>query len=151
MSSAEPPQLKQTYFNQPGRVEAIRLTLHIGAILFTDDRLAHEEFGIRKSRGEHPFGGVPVLQGDDGELYAQFDALLRYCGKLCGLYPRDTPPALRVDEFCAMLEDTVIGLFKDPSESGRKRFIEVELPRYFRQETESRRRQMVRFCLRKRF
>lgn len=45
-----------------------------------------------------PMGQLPILEVD-GKKVCQSGALLRYAGKLAGLYPEDAWKALKVDEF----------------------------------------------------
>ena len=81
------PQLKLSYFDfHGGRAEPIRLALAIGGVAFEDHRFGFPEFAeVRKTV---PFGQVPVLHVD-GVQVTQSDAILRYAGKLAGLYPTD--------------------------------------------------------------
>lgn len=58
-----------------------------------------------------PYGSVPVLTVDGFE-YAQSAAILRYCGRLAGLYPPDPVEAVRVDEVVDTIVDFVAGLEK---------------------------------------
>ncbi|MBA5606165.1 glutathione S-transferase family protein [Duganella sp. FT3S] len=97
------PQLKLTYFDfHGGRGEPARLALHIGGIPFEDHRFAFPEFAeLRKST---PFGQVPVLHVD-GVQVSQCDAILRYVGKLAGLYPTDPFQALLCDEVTYVVEN----------------------------------------------
>ncbi|CAN0532432.1 unnamed protein product [Ectocarpus sp. 12 AP-2014] len=48
---------------------------------------------------------------DDAE-YTQSTALLRYAGKLGGLYPDDALAALKVDEIVMIAEDLMANMFK---------------------------------------
>jgi glutathione S-transferase len=43
----------------------------------------------------------------DGEPIAQSQAILRYAGKLSGLYPGDPMAALKVDEILGAIEDVI--------------------------------------------
>ena len=56
---------------------------------------------------ELPFGSLPVLDvgGAAPTRIAQSNAILRYAGKLTGLYPNDPMDALRVDELIEFAED----------------------------------------------
>ncbi len=102
------PQLKLTYFDfQGGRAEPVRLALHIGGVAFEDYRFAFPEFTeVRKST---PFGQVPTLQVD-GVQVTQCDAILRYAGKLAGLYPTDAYQALLCDEVMYVVEEASVKL-----------------------------------------
>lgn len=102
------PQLKLSYFDMHGgRGEPARLALAIGGIAFEDHRFTFAEFAeIRKSA---PFGQVPVLYVD-GALVTQSDSILRYAGKLAGLYPTDPLQALRCDEVAYVVEEANVKL-----------------------------------------
>ena len=97
-------QLKLTYFDfHGGRAEPARLALAIGGIAFEDHRFAYPEFAeLRKAT---PFGQVPTLLVD-GVQVTQSDAILRYVGKLAGLYPTDPYQALLCDEVSYVVEET---------------------------------------------
>jgi prostaglandin-H2 D-isomerase / glutathione transferase len=102
------PKLKLNYFDfHGGRAEPIRLALHIGGVAFEDHRFAHAEFAeVRKST---PFGQVPTLQVD-GVQVTQCDSILRYAGKLAGLYPEDAFQALLCDEVMYVVEEAGVKL-----------------------------------------
>ena len=97
------PKLKLTYFDfHGGRAEPVRLALHIGGLAFEDRRFSYAEFAeIRKST---PFGQVPTLLVDDVQV-TQCDSILRYAGKLAGLYPTDAYQALLCDEVMYVVEE----------------------------------------------
>jgi prostaglandin-H2 D-isomerase / glutathione transferase len=97
-------QLKLTYFDfHGGRAEPARLAMAIGGIAFEDHRFSFPEFAeVRKAT---PFGQVPTLQVD-GVQVTQCDAILRYVGKLAGLYPTDPFQALLCDEVTYVVEET---------------------------------------------
>jgi glutathione S-transferase len=97
------PQLKLSYFDfHGGRGEPVRLALAIGGVAFEDHRFGFPEFGeVRKTA---PFGQVPVLVVD-GVPVTQCDAILRYAGKLAGLYPADAYQALLCDEVMYVVEE----------------------------------------------
>ena len=101
-------RLKLSYFDfHGGRAEPVRLALAIGDVAFEDHRLDSAAFGeFRKSV---PFGQVPTLLVD-GELVTQSDAMLRYAGKLAGLYPADPFQALLCDEVTYVVEDAGVKL-----------------------------------------
>ncbi|TMW62191.1 hypothetical protein Poli38472_009684 [Pythium oligandrum] len=97
------PKLKLTYLNEPGRVEATRLALHMGGVPFKDERLDEAEFAARQA--ELPFGQLPVLSVNDA-LYRQPLQILRYAGTLSGLYSTTKfEQSLRVDEVLCLLDD----------------------------------------------
>jgi glutathione S-transferase len=100
------PQLKLSYFDtHGGRAEPARLAMAIGGIAFEDHRFAFPEFAeVRKAT---PFGQVPVLH-IDGVLVTQCDAILRYAGKLAGLYPTDPLQALYCDEVMYVVEEASV-------------------------------------------
>ncbi|MBR7801435.1 glutathione S-transferase [Undibacterium fentianense] len=100
------PKLKITYFDfHGGRAEPVRLALAIGGVPFEDHRFSYPEFAeVRKNT---PFGQVPVLEVD-GEQITQCDAMLRYAGKLAGLYPSDALQALVCDEVMFVIEEAGI-------------------------------------------
>ncbi len=102
------PQLKLTYFDfHGGRAEPARLALAIGGIAFQDHRFTFPEFAeVRKAT---PFGQVPTLQVD-GVQVTQCDSILRYAGKLAGLYPTDPFQALLCDEVMYVVEEAAVKL-----------------------------------------
>lgn len=102
------PQLKLSYFDiHGGRAEPVRLALHIGAIAFEDHRFTFAQFAeVRKST---PFGQVPTLMVD-GVQVTQCDSILRYAGKLAGLYPLDPFQALLCDEVMYVVEEASVKL-----------------------------------------
>jgi glutathione S-transferase len=83
------------------------LALAVGGIAFEDHRFGFPEFAeVRKSV---PFGQVPVLHVD-GVQVTQSDAILRYAGKLAGLYPTDAYQALLCDEVAYVVEEAGVKL-----------------------------------------
>jgi glutathione S-transferase len=102
------PKLKLTYFDfHGGRAEPARLALAIGGIPFEDHRFGFPEFAeVRKTT---PFGQVPTLDVD-GVQVTQCDAILRYAGKLAGLYPTDPMQALLCDEVMYVVEEAGVKL-----------------------------------------
>jgi len=96
------PNIKLTYFQAEGRAEKIRLAFVLGKIAFEDNRIAGEQWPTVKAQAK--FGQVPLIE-IDGVQYAQSSALLRYAGRVAGLYPQDPLEALRVDEVIGLTED----------------------------------------------
>lgn len=101
--------LRLRYFPFPGRAGAIRDALNIGHIPFIDEHIAPDQFRTQRAEGEFPFGGLPVLDIESNGrklCSAQSNAILRFAGRLTGLYPADDPlQALKVDEALDMGED----------------------------------------------
>ena len=100
------PLLKLNYFDfHGGRAEPVRLALHLGGVPFEDHRFTFPEFAA--FRTTTPFGQVPTLHVD-GVQVTQSDALLRYAGKLAGLYPTDPLQALLCDEVTCVVEEASV-------------------------------------------
>ncbi|CAM9116841.1 unnamed protein product [Discosporangium mesarthrocarpum] len=101
------PKFTLTYFDIPGPAEAIRLAFYISGISFEDRRIDREEFtriklgrqGTQRTLRQPlylPFGQLPLLEVD-GESFPQSAAILRFVGKLGGLYPSDPIKAAKCD------------------------------------------------------
>jgi glutathione S-transferase len=71
---------------------------------YEDVRLSFPEFGAKKAAGAFTFGSVPVIDVGS-ERFAQSGAILRYVGKLSGLYPVDILAAMRTDVVIDALEE----------------------------------------------
>lgn len=94
---------KLTYFDfDGGRGEPIRVVLHAAGIEFEDHRVSFAEFG--EMRQKLRFNALPVF-AIDGETVTQSNGILRYVGKLAGLYPGDDLQALYCDEALGAIED----------------------------------------------
>lgn len=102
-------KLNLRYFPFPGRAAAIRDAFQLGNIEFQDEHIAFDQFKEKRAAAEFPFGSLPVLDIEvDGEKIcsAQSNAILRYAGRLAGLYPINNPiEALKVDEILDLGED----------------------------------------------
>lgn len=125
------PELKLTYFDTFGRAGPIRLALAYGDVAFEDVRLSREEFGAQKAAGAFTFGSLPVMEVD-GEMLAESAALLRYAGKLTGLYPTDAAEAVKVDMVIDGLENLVGPAMGDTTPEGREKFVKEIMPRYMK-------------------
>jgi glutathione S-transferase len=127
-------QLKLSYFDfHGGRAEPIRLALAIGSIAFEDNRFTFAEFAeVRKTA---PFGQVPMLYVD-GVQVTQSDAMLRYAGKLAGLYPSDPWQGLLCDEVAYVVEEAGVKLgptFRmtgDEQKAARLALVDGSMPIY---------------------
>ncbi len=94
---------KLSYFDMNGgRGEPIRIAFHAAGIDFEDNRLSFEDFGVM--RQSTSFNSVPVLEIEGAEV-TQSNAVLRYLGKLGGLYPADDMQALYCDEVMGAAEN----------------------------------------------
>lgn len=113
----------------------MRLALTIGHVDFEDDRFAREQWPTVKV--STPYGSVPVMT-IDGDMYCQSDSMLRYAGKLAGMYPADDAlKALFVDEVMETCNDLATGLFrykgsdKEKLREDRIAFMKENVPRYW--------------------
>jgi len=118
--------LRLQYFPFPARAGAIRDTLRIGKIPFDDVHVSAERFQELKEANAFPFGSLPVLDiatASGTITSAQSNAILRYAGRLTGLYPVDDAlKALKVDEAMDLAEDLyhVIGPSIGEADAGRR-------------------------------
>lgn len=94
-----------TYFGIPGRAETVRMALALSGLKFNDERIQGADFGKRKAAGEFPFGSLPVLTLADGTKICQSRSMLRFVGKLAGLYPHCPVAAAHVDAVVDAIED----------------------------------------------
>ena len=131
--------MKLTYFDFPGRAEAIRDALRIGGIAFTDARVSHAEFRALRDAGALPFDSLPVLELADGTVIGQSNTLLRYVGRLAGLMPTAPSEALRVEALLDSAEDfggRVSSSIRTPDEALRialsEELVRVWLPQWCR-------------------
>ena len=99
------PDYKLTYFDiDGGRGEPVRIAFHAAGVEFDDHRISFQEF--METRSDMPFTCAPVLD-IDGVPVTQSNAMLRYVGKLAGLYPEDSREALYCDETMDAIEDLI--------------------------------------------
>lgn len=102
------PKLTLSYFSLAGRAEATRLALASASIPFTNKVFSFPEF--KESKSTFPLGQLPILDLDFGEgntkSITQSSAILRYAGKLSGLYPEDDDvAACEIDVILSVLDD----------------------------------------------
>jgi prostaglandin-H2 D-isomerase / glutathione transferase len=97
---------KLTYFGLPGRGEASRLAFIVGGVDFEDERLGFPEWGGFKS--STPFGSLPILTLNTGDVITQQRSILRFIGKHVDLYPTDPLQAVRVDEVLDFCDDLAV-------------------------------------------
>jgi len=116
-STDEP--LKLAYFDIKGKAEGIRLALYHSKINFVDSRFpSREVFKKQKESGVLPYGQVPLLILPEGFRLAQSTAIMRYVGKLGGLYPTDDPVAAckidaAADQVTDMFAGVTVSLYKE--------------------------------------
>ncbi len=122
------PKYKLTYFDfDGGRGEPVRIAFHAAGIDFEDHHISFEQFG--KTRASMRFTCAPVLYIDDVEV-TQSNAMLRYVGKMAGLYPKDDLQALYCDEAMGAVEDLLhqvvhtFGLEGDALKKARQQLVE---------------------------
>jgi len=98
-TAADPSsKMEFTYFaiNRGGRGLGIKCCLFKAGLAFDDVQLTFEEFGKAKKEGKYACG-LPQLKLPNGKVFTQSFAILRYAGKLAGLYPEDPEQALACD------------------------------------------------------
>jgi glutathione S-transferase len=127
---------KLTYFDfDGGRGQPIRVALHAAGIEFEDNRLSFAEFG--EMRESTRFSALPVLNIDN-EAVTQSSAILRYVGKMAGLYPADDLQALYCDEVMDAVEDlshhmgTTFGLQGEELRLAREKLVDGWLSIFLR-------------------
>ena len=110
------PALELLYFDLPGKGEAIRLACWHGGFALTDTRVSHDDFAKLKDSGELAFGQMPALnvtstdsEGRFKQQLVQSAAIMRYIGKLTGLYPEDPLVAADVDALIDAENDLMTG------------------------------------------
>lgn len=105
------PKLKLYYFNIAGKGEAIRLACAYGGVPLEDFRMHANEFHELKVSGKLAFGQVPALSVNDDTMIFQSAAIMRYIGKLTGLYPtNDDLYAAKIDMIVDSENDLFTGL-----------------------------------------
>lgn len=111
-----PKDLKVVYFAMSGRAGPIRAALQLGKIKYENAFVNSDS--LKELKPKLPFGQVPVIEMD-GEVAAQSGAILRYVGKLSGLYPTNAYRALKVDEIIDGVDDTISVLIPSLMESDK--------------------------------
>lgn len=112
--------------------------MHLGGIPWSDERCGFAGFPRMKQSGRLPLGQLPVLTTPDGVAHTQSLAILRYCGKRAGLYPRDDDrAALEIDEVVDVVADIGNGIFKytgpdkEKLREARVEFVQNAMPALF--------------------
>lgn len=115
MAGESHPKLKLYYFNIAGKGEPIRLLCAYAGLDLEDYRMqSSDEFLKLKADGKLAFGQVPMLEVDEGNgkvhQLVQSTAIIRYLGKLSGLYPKDDDiVAAKIDAALAQETDAFMG------------------------------------------
>jgi glutathione S-transferase len=119
---------KLTYFDfNGGRGEPVRIAFHAAGVEFDDHRISFDEF--MKCRDEMRFRCAPILQIDGADV-TQSNSMLRYVGKMAGLYPDDDMQALYCDEAMGAVEDLLhqvvhtFGLEGDELKAAREKLVD---------------------------
>lgn len=107
---ASPKKLKLIYFDLAGKGECIRLACAYANVDLEDKRITPDQFQTMKSSGELKFGQVPALVVDDKDTLIQSASIMRYVGKVTGLYPEDNLAAALVDAIVDQENDMFAGL-----------------------------------------
>lgn len=131
-----PSSLKLTYFDaHGGRGEPIRIALSIGGVPFVDERLNFKDWLALKP--STTFGSLPLLEAD-GQRLTQSNAMLRYAGRLAGLYPTDPWLAAQCDEACDAVEHLSVvngpsySLRGDEQRAERERLAAGPIPQFLK-------------------
>eukprot|EP00667_Euglena_gracilis_P016269 EG_transcript_17007 len=95
------PKIKLTYFAIEGAAEKVRLAMVLSGIPFEDEHVPFPEW--QKIKPTVKFGQLPLMTVDGAAPLAQSEAMLRYVGRLGGLYPEDKAPA--IDEAIGLVAD----------------------------------------------
>lgn len=101
------------YFDLAGKGECIRLACAHAGVALNDTRIPLDNralFDQMKSEGKLTFGQLPALQLADGTLLTQSSAIMRYIGKVTGLYPSCPKEAALVDAVMDEEIDLFVGL-----------------------------------------
>lgn len=126
------------YTHTQGRAEPIRLAFLLGSVDYEDERV-QSSADFQALKPTLPYGSLPILhlpsEDDDNttssRTVTQSIAMLRYAGKLAGLYPMDADLALTVDEVVDVVNNDVMpALQVEAQEKHSDRFVKEIIPRY---------------------
>jgi prostaglandin-H2 D-isomerase / glutathione transferase len=86
------------YLPLRARAEPIRLTLAYGEVRYEDVTVSVQDWStLKHDRAVAPFGQLPVIRLESGEVIAQSGAIIRLAAKLAGIYPENPVEAARAD------------------------------------------------------
>ena len=108
-------ELTFIYFDFPfWRAEVGKIALFLGGIAFKNKIITREEFQRVKINGQLddgtiiPFHQLPCLIIDNSPI-VQTGGIIRFCGKLSGMYPEDNViKAAQVDQFIDLATDITV-------------------------------------------
>jgi prostaglandin-H2 D-isomerase / glutathione transferase len=104
------PKLKLYYFDIKGKGEPIRLLCAYAGLDLEDHRfVTRDEFLAMREGTRLTFSQVPMLEVDGKHSLVQSCAIMRYLGKLAGLYPSDPIQAAKVDAIMDQEADAFLG------------------------------------------
>lgn len=93
------------YFPIRGRAEPVRLALAAAGESWNETVVDYAEMKGKAGTAEFPFGQVPVF--DDGKVrLAQMDAIVRYVGRVHGMYGATAEEASFIDMILLAVEDS---------------------------------------------
>ena len=98
------PELHYFDFDRGGRAFALRAAFHAVKQEYKDVRFQFPEFQEMKKQGKY-VAGLPILKLPSGKEVTQSAAILRYIGKMGGLYPADLETALICDSAIDTVQD----------------------------------------------
>jgi hypothetical protein len=103
-----------------------------------EERLSFADFNRRKNLGEFPIESLPVLLVGD-EMFCQTNSILRYIGKLTGLYPTEPLQALKCDQVLDTVEEVLTHIcptmtisIEQDRKAARKHLCDNVFPKYFK-------------------
>ena len=90
------------YFNVYGRAEPMRMLLAHANVEFNEERLVADDWPAIKASGRFVSGTLPAWQ-QDGQMYFESKAILRFIGAQHGYYPSDPVQAWKADSIVDFL------------------------------------------------
>jgi len=104
-----------------GRAAAIEIALYTAGVKYEFEGLSYADYLAKKESSKDTAwnNGMPVLTVG-GKTFSQSLAMLRYAGKLGGLYPADPLEAMTVDEVMDCVQDIMTKCPQDKDEEVKK-------------------------------
>ena len=92
------------YMDVRARAESIRMVLHHGNVPFTDTTIPWDQMATYKQAS--PSGQFPTLVLEDKTTtFVESGAILRYAGRVAGLYPDEPVVQLQQDQVIEIVQD----------------------------------------------